>query len=104
MYQPNGRDAGLRRVKTVTGGVAAVALVGTGVAGITAFRHDQSVAVASSTVTSGGATTTSPPAGSSTSSSSTSSSSSSSAGLSAPSAPVTQAPTTSAPVAKSSGS
>lgn len=97
MYQPNGRDAGLRRVKTVTGGVAALALVGTGVAGITAFRHDQSVAVASSTVTSGG-TTTSPTTGSSTTSSS------SSAGLSAPSAPVTQAPTTSAPVAKSSGS
>lgn len=96
MYQPNGRDAGLRRVKTVTGGVAALALVGTGVAGITAFRHDQSVAVASSTVTSGGTTTTSPTTGSSTSSSST--------GLSAPSTPVTQAPTTSAPVAKSSGS
>ena len=96
MYQPNGRDAGLRRVKTVTGGVAALALVGTGVAGITAFRHDQTVAVASSTVTSGGTTTTSPTIGSSTSSSS--------AGLSAPSAPVTQAPTTSAPVAKSSGS
>ena len=96
MYQPNGRDAGLRRVKTVTGGVAALALVGTGVAGITAFRHDQSVAVASSTVTSGGTTTTSPTTGSSTSSSST--------GLSAPSTPVSQAPTTSAPVAKSSGS
>ncbi len=96
MYQPNGRDAGLRRVKTVTGGVAVLALVGTGVAGITAFRHDQSVAVASSTVTSGGTTTTSPTTGSSTSSSST--------GLSAPSTPVTQAPTTSAPVAKSSGS
>jgi hypothetical protein len=99
MYQPNGRDAGLRRVKTVTGGVAALALVGTGVAGITAFRHDQSVAVASSTVRSGGTTTTSPTTGSS-----TSSTSSSSTGLSAPSAPVTQAPTTSAPVAKSSGS
>jgi hypothetical protein len=99
MYQPNGRDAGLRRVKTVTGGVAVLALVGTGVAGITAFRHDQSVAVASSTVTSGGTTTTSPTTGSS-----TSSTSSSSTGLSAPSAPVTQAPTTSAPVAKSSGS
>ena len=96
MYQPNGRDAGLRRVKTVTGGVAALALVGTGVAGITAFRHDQSVAVASSTVTSGGTTTTSPTTGSSTSSSST--------GLSAPNTPLTQAPTTSAPVAKSSGS
>lgn len=96
MYQPNGRDAGLRRVKTVTGGVAVLALVGTGVAGITAFRHDQSVAVASSTVTSGGTTTTSPTTGSSTSSSST--------GLSAPSTPVAQAPTTSAPVAKSSGS
>jgi hypothetical protein len=96
MYQPNGRDAGLRRVKTVTGGVAVLALVGTGVAGITAFRHDQSVAVASSTVTSGGTTTTSPTTGSSTSSSST--------GLSAPSTPVSQAPTTSAPVAKSSGS
>lgn len=96
MYQPNGRDAGLRRVKTVTGGVAVLALVGTGVAGITAFRHDQSVAVASSTVTSGGTTTTSPTTGSSTSSSSTD--------LSAPSTPVSQAPTTSAPVAKSSGS
>ena len=95
MYQPNGRDAGLRRVKTVTGGVAALALVGTGVAGITAFRHDQSVAVASSTVTSGGTTTTSPTTGSSATSSS---------GLSAPGTPVTQAPTTSAPVAKSSGS
>lgn len=93
MYQPNGRDAGLRRVKTVTGGVAVLALVGTGVAGITAFRHDQSVAVASSTVTSGGTTTTSPTTGSSTST-----------GLSAPSTPVSQAPTTSAPVAKSSGS
>ncbi|HEY5184376.1 MAG TPA: hypothetical protein VIM19_05620 [Actinomycetes bacterium] len=95
MYQPNGRDAGLRRVKTVTGGVAALALVGTGVAGITAFRHDQSVAVASSTVTSGATTTTSPTTGSSATSSS---------GLSAPGTPVTQAPTTSAPVAKSSGS
>jgi len=96
MYHPNGRDAGLRRVKTVTGGVAALALVGTGVAGVTAFRHDQSVAVASSTVTSNPATTTTPSTGSS--------STSSSSGLSAPSTPVTQAPTTSAPVAKSSGS
>lgn len=96
MYHPNGRDAGLRRVKTVTGGVAALALVGTGVAGVTAFRHDQSVALASSTVTSNQSTTTTPSTGSS--------STSSSSGLSAPSTPVTQAPTTSAPVAKSSGS
>ena len=96
MYHPNGRDAGLRRVKTVTGGVAALALVGTGVAGVTAFRHDQSVALASSTVTSNKSTTTTPSTGSS--------ATSSSSGLSAPSTPVTQAPTTSAPVAKSSGS
>jgi hypothetical protein len=96
MYHPNGRDAGLRRVNAVTGGVAVLALVGTGVAGVSAFRHDQAVAVASSTVTSNQGTTTAPASGSSATSSSSS--------LSAPSTPVTQAPTTSAPVAKSSGS
>lgn len=96
MYHPNGRDAGLRRVNAVTGGVAVLALVGTGVAGVSAFRHDQAVAVASSTVTSSQGTTTAPATGSSATSSSSS--------LSAPSTPVTQAPTTSAPVAKSSGS
>jgi len=97
MYHPNGRDAGLRRVNAVTGGVAVLALVGTGVAGVSAFRHDQAVAVASSTVTSNQGTTTTPASGSS-------ATSSSSSGLSAPSTPVSQAPTTSAPVAKSSGS
>ena len=96
MYHPNGRDAGLRRVNAVTGGVAVLALVGTGVAGVSAFRHDQAVAVASSTVTSNQGTTTTPASGSS--------ATSSSSGLSVPSTPVTQAPTTSAPVAKSSGS
>ena len=95
MYHPNGRDAGLRRVKAVTGGVAALALVGTGVAGVTAFRHDQAVALASSTAAANGTTTTTTSPGSSTSSSS---------GLSTPSNPVTQAPATSAPVARSSGS
>ncbi len=92
MYHPNGRDAGLRRVNAVTGGVAALALVGTGVVGVAAFRHDASVAVASSATRS---TATTP---------GSSSTATSSSGLSAPATAVTQAPSTGVPAAQSSGS
>ncbi len=41
MSHPRRRDAGLRRINTVTGGVALLALVGTGAVGVIAHRDDE---------------------------------------------------------------